>query len=194
MISETKLILASASPRRKELLSQLGFNFEIQIADVEENYPENLEVHEIPVFLSRKKALYFKDKVKKEEVLIAADTIVVLNNEVIGKPADKNEARKILFSLSGTRHQVISGVTVMGKGRTHSFYETTNVYFKELSNREIAYYIEKFQPFDKAGAYGIQEWIGMIGIYKIEGCFYNVMGLPLFKLFRELEHFGITRF
>ena len=182
-------ILASKSPRRKQLLLSLGIDFEVKTKEVDETYPEKLSIEKIPVFLARKKAESFQGNLKEKELLITADTIVCYENEVLGKPANKKEATKMLRMLSGNEHQVISGVCLTSTDKQSTFYATSNVKFKQLTKNEIEYYISNFKPFDKAGAYGIQEWIGIIGITHIEGSFYNVMGLPIQKLYEEIQKF-----
>lgn len=182
-------ILASKSPRRQELLRSLGMSFEVLVNDGDENYPDNLTREEIPVFLAELKARHFTNILKENDLLITADTIVWFNGEVLGKPDNQDEAIKILQKLSGHEHQVISGVCLTSILKRKSFYSVSNVRFKELSLPEIRYYVAEFKPFDKAGAYGIQEWIGYIGITHIEGSFYNVMGLPVQQLYSEIQKF-----
>lgn len=182
-------VLGSKSPRRSQLLESLGLSFEVKTIEVEENYPNNLNKEEIPVYLSQFKAKPFVPDLLKSELLITADTIVWFNGEVLGKPKNKQEAFQMLEQLSGNEHQVISGVSLTTYKKQKSFYSTSNVCFKKLTYDEIRYYIEQFQPYDKAGAYGIQEWIGSIGITHIEGSFYNVMGLPIQKLYEEIQMF-----
>jgi len=182
-------ILASKSPRRQELLHSLGIEFVVITNEVEENYPDILTKEEIPVFLAELKAKHFKNQLKENDLLITADTIVWLNGEVIGKPENKNEAVKTLQKLSAQEHQVISGVCLTSIHKQKSFFSISNVRFKELSLSEIEYYVSEFNPIDKAGAYGIQEWIGYIGITHIEGSFYNVMGLPVQQLYSEIQNF-----
>ncbi len=182
-------ILASKSPRRQELLKSLGIEFVVITNEVEENYPDILTKEEIPVFLAELKAKHFKNQLKENDLLITADTIVWLNGEVIGKPENKNEAVKTLQKLSAQEHQVISGVCLTSIHKQKSFFSISNVRFKELSLSEIEYYVSEFNPIDKAGAYGIQEWIGYIGITHIEGSFYNVMGLPVQQLYSEIQNF-----
>jgi septum formation protein len=182
-------ILGSRSSRRQQLLHSLGIEFEVKIKEVNEIYPEKLPVEEIPVFLSRKKAEPFRDNLKENELLITADTIVCYDSKVLGKPANKVEARNMLRMLSENVHQVITGVCLTSIEKQTAFYATSNVEFKKLSENEIDFYITNFKPFDKAGAYGIQEWIGTIGITHIEGSFYNVMGLPIQKLYEEIQKF-----
>jgi septum formation protein len=182
-------ILASKSPRRQELIHSLGIDFKVEIRDVEENYPSELLREEIPVHLAELKARPFQGTLLENDLLITADTIVWLDGEVFGKPSDRKDAIRILRKLSGKEHQVISGVCLTGMEKQKSFFSVSNVSFRELSNDEINYYIDEFKPYDKAGAYGIQEWIGYIGITHIEGSFYNVMGLPVQQLYCEIIRF-----
>ncbi len=185
-----KLILASQSPRRKKLLEDLGLKFETLPVDVDESYPPNLKAEHIAIYLSQLKANAFDFKNLYENcLLIAADTIVWQNGQLLSKPKDDKDAKRILNLLSGKAHEVITGVTLRTREKDHSFYSTTKVYFKQLSEEEIEYYILNYQPFDKAGAYGIQEWIGYIGIEKIEGSYFNVVGLPVQRLYTELLSF-----
>ena len=192
MLQHKKIILASKSPRRQTLLKELNVEFEIRLKEVDEIYPENLRGGEVPVFLSKLKGEAFKNELKDDEVLVTADTIVWLNDSILGKPLDRNDAIAILKALSGNMHRVITGVTIQQKDSAYTFSETTEVYFKKLSEGEITYYIDTFKPFDKAGAYGIQEWIGYVGVERINGCFYNVMGLPLFRLHEEFLRLGVV--
>ncbi len=182
-------ILASKSPRRQELIHDLGIDFRVEIREVEENFPAELYREEIPVFLAELKAKPFLGTLVENDLLITADTIVWLDGEVFGKPADREDAFRILKKLSGKEHQVISGVCLTGKEKQKSFFSMSNVSFRELSDKEIYFYIDEFKPYDKAGAYGIQEWIGYIGITHIEGSFYNVMGLPVQQLYTEILNF-----
>jgi septum formation protein len=182
-------ILASKSPRRQELLHSLGIDFKVILKEVDENYPDNLTKEEIPVFLAELKSKSMIYELKENDLLITADTIVWLNGEVLGKPADKEDAIKILQKLSANEHQVITGVCLTSVHKQKSFYSVSNVRFKELSQSEIEYYVSEFNPLDKAGAYGIQEWIGYIGITHIEGSFFNVMGLPVQQLYTEIQNF-----
>ncbi|MDB4052116.1 Maf family nucleotide pyrophosphatase [Flavobacteriales bacterium] len=184
-----QIILASKSPRRQELLKGLGFEFEIKTKEIEEVFPPALFKEEIPVYLSNLKAKAFKDYIKEDELVITSDTIVWNENKQLGKPKSRAEAIEMLQSLSGKQHEVITAVTLMTTIKTHSFYEITKVFFKELTLDEIEYYIDNYQPFDKAGSYGIQEWIGFVGIPKIEGDYFNVVGLPLNRLNEELKRF-----
>lgn len=186
-IKNYKLILASASPRRQQLMKDAGFTFEVRLKSVEEKYPENINLEQVPEYLSRIKAEAFRGELKADEVLVTADTVVCIHDRILGKPADRNEAISMLRELSGNRHLVITGVSVTTCTEQLSFSSHTNVFFKHLSNEEIEFYVDTYKPFDKAGAYGIQEWIGYIGIERIEGSFYNVMGLPVQKLYETLR-------
>jgi len=188
-LNNYNLILASKSPRRQELLKGLGLTFEIKTKEIEEVFPPALFKEEIPVYLANLKAKAFQEELQENELVITSDTIVWIDNKQLGKPKDRSEAIEMLKRLSGTSHEVITAVTLMSKAKTHSFYETTKVFFKELAQEEIEYYIDNYQPYDKAGSYGIQEWIGFVGISKIEGDYFNVVGLPLFRLNEELAKF-----
>jgi len=186
------IVLASQSPRRQQLLKETGLNFSIKIIDgIEENYSENLNSYEIPIFLAKQKASFYQDFLTDSTILITADTIVWLNDEVLSKPQNFDDAFNILKKLSGKKHEVITGICLTSKSKQKSFYSLTEVFFKNLEENEINYYIENYKPYDKAGAYGIQEWIGYVGIEKISGCYYNVVGLPIQKLFSELTNFII---
>lgn len=189
MRKELNIILASKSPRRQELLKGLGIEFEIRTKEIEEVFPAALFKEEIPLYLSNLKAKAFKNELKENELVITSDTIVWNENKQLGKPKNRAEAVEMLQSLSGKQHEVITAVTLMTSEKTHSFYEITEVFFKELSLAEIDYYIDNYEPYDKAGSYGIQEWIGFVGIPKIEGDYFNVVGLPLFRLNEELGKF-----
>jgi septum formation protein len=182
-------ILASKSPRRQQLLNSLGIEFQVKTKEIEENYPENLRKEEIPVFLAELKSKPFLSVLKENDLLITADTIVWFDGLVLGKPRNEEEAIGMLQKLSGNEHQVISGVCITSSNKQKSFYAVSNVRFKKLTKKEINYYVSEFKPFDKAGGYGIQEWIGVIGIIHIEGSFYNVMGLPIQKLYEEIQKF-----
>lgn len=184
-----KVILASKSPRRKELLSNLGISFEIKSKDVEEIYPKDLNAVEIPAFLASIKAEPFLSEIDDNTLVISSDTIVLLDNEIFGKPKDHEQATEMLSRLSGRKHQVVTGVCILSKKKKCVFTTTSDVYFKELSNEEIEHYISNYKPYDKAGAYGIQEWIGFIGIERIDGSYFNVMGLPVQRLYTELMKF-----
>ena len=183
------IILGSKSPRRKELLSGLGLQFEVRTLDTNEDYPDSLNNREVPRFLAKLKADALLDSLKSNEILITSDTIVLLENEILGKPKDAKHAYEMLRNLSGKFHEVITGVYLLSKEKSKSFQVATNVYFKELSDSQINYYIENYKPFDKAGGYGIQEWIGYVGISKIEGSYFNVVGLPVAELYDELKLF-----
>lgn len=182
-------ILASKSPRRNQLLQSLGIKFQVMVKDVEENYPKNLIKEEIPVFLAELKAKPFLLEAKENDLIITADTIVYFKGKVLGKPKDSIDAFQMLQQLSGKEHQVITGVCLTAQHKQKSFHSISNVQFKNLTDSEIEYYVSEFQPYDKAGAYGIQEWIGSVGITHIEGSFYNVMGLPIQKLYEEIQKF-----
>ncbi|WP_346859690.1 Maf family nucleotide pyrophosphatase [uncultured Draconibacterium sp.] len=182
-------ILASKSPRRQQLLKSLNIDFDVITKEVDEIYPEGLQREEIPVFLAELKSKPFIPELSDEDLLITADTVVCLGNSVLGKPRDYDEAFAMLENLSGKEHQVITGVCISSNKKMNSFYSLSNVRFKKLLRPEIEYYITEFKPYDKAGAYGIQEWIGTIGITHIEGSFYNVMGLPIQKLYEEIQKF-----
>ena len=191
MTSRTfKIILASNSPRRKELLSGLDVDFEVRVlAGIDESYPASLPTMQIAEYISKKKAAAYRETMAVDELVITADTVVILGDEVMGKPKDDAEACRMLRELSGQTHQVITGVTLTTMERQISFSVKTDVTFKELTNEEIHYYVEKYHPMDKAGAYGIQEWIGHIGVTGLSGSFYNVMGLPMQRIYEALKMF-----
>jgi septum formation protein len=181
------LYLASQSPRRRALLKELGFKVNIVKApDIDEIYPEYLTAYEIPLYLAKLKAESYTDLLPEKAVLITADTIVWLDNRVLGKPANLTEAKDMLLSLSSKMHKVYTGVCLKKGDYCYSFYDETDVFFKTLTKEEIEYYVDKFQPVDKAGAYGVQEWIGFIGVERINGSYFNVMGLPTHKLYNEI--------
>lgn len=181
------IVLNSRSPRRKQLLEQMGFNVRLVKTDISETYPPNLNMEEIPVYLAEKKANAYKKMLGEKEILLCSDTIVFIDGKVLGKPQNKEQAIDMLKNLSNKKHYVISGCYLKSKTNAISFYEKTAVFFKNLSLQDIDYYVENYKPMDKAGSYGIQEWIGMIGIEKIEGNFYNVMGLPTVSLFENIQ-------
>lgn len=186
MISQfPQLILASKSPRRQELLTLMGIEFRIVLKEVDESYPDGLTPPEIAIYISEKKAKAF-DELVSEEIVITADTIVVINGEILGKPDDEEHAVRILSKLSGNMHQVITAVSLLKNGRIHSFYEVSEVFFKSLTEEQIRYYVKNGNPMDKAGAYGIQEWIGLVAIERINGSYTNVVGLPTHRLYQEL--------
>jgi septum formation protein len=190
-ITAKNVILASNSPRRRELLQYILPSFQIAPSrDVDECYPDTLPAQQVSEYLSRIKAEAYKDLVTDNTLLITADTVVICDNRILGKPKDAAQATEMLQMLSSKEHVVTTGVTVMSATKTISFTETTAVTFNALSDDEIAKYIEVYKPFDKAGAYGIQEWIGCIGISGINGCFYNVMGLPLHRLYKAIIEIG----
>lgn len=185
-----KIILASNSPRRKELLKGLDIDFEVRIIpDIDESYPPELPPAQVPVYIAQKKADAYRASMKEDELILTADTVVVLDNDILEKPADKNEAIRMIKQLSGRKHLVITAVTLSTDNKHKVFSVTSTVEFAKLTDEEIAYYVETYKPFDKAGAYGIQEWIGYIGVKSIEGSFYNVMGLPIQRLYQELKDF-----
>jgi septum formation protein len=183
------IILASKSPRRQNLLKELGFDFEIKTKEIEEIYPPELQRENVAVFLSELKASTFVNDLRENDLVITSDTIVCLNDEIIGKPIDREDSIKMLGKLSGNKHEVITAVTLLSKEKQHTFYDITEVYFKTLTIQEIEYYVDNYQPFDKAGSYGIQEWIGFVGIQKINGSYFNVMGLPVKRVYEELINF-----
>jgi septum formation protein len=186
-LNKYRIVLASNSPRRRELLSGLGISYEVRVLpDVEESYPAALPVGEIAEYIAREKAEAYKSVMTDDELLITADTVVVCKGEVMGKPVDEADARRMLHKLSGCTHQVTTGVCLTTTGAHRSFSVTTNVSFKNLSDEEIDYYVANYHPMDKAGAYGIQEWIGYIGVTGLEGSYFNVMGLPVQRIYKEL--------
>lgn len=186
---EYNFILASKSPRRQQLLKSLDIDFTVQTKEVEEVYPAGMSKQQVPVYLAELKAQPFLKELADKDLLITADTIVCLGDEILEKPASFKEAFEMIQNLSGKEHQVITGVCLTTNQKSKSFYSLTNVVFKKLTLEEIEYYIQAYQPYDKAGAYGIQEWIGAIGITSIEGSFYNVMGLPIQKLYEQIQRF-----
>ena len=189
MIQGKRLLLASASPRRRELLSSLDTDIAIvTLKEINESFPENLPALKVAEYVAKlKRNAYDTSNLLDNEILVTADTVVVLGNTVLGKPHSKDEAAKMLRSMSGKQHTVVTGVTLSSKLKTISFSSHSDVTFDTLSEQEINYYVNKYKPLDKAGAYGIQEWIGYIGISKINGCYYNVMGLPLHDLYKHLQ-------
>ena len=190
--NKKKLILASKSPRRMELMQQAGLQFTTHLAgETDEIYPSHLQREEIPLFLSQIKADAYLSVVEitDDTVVITADTIVWINNKTLEKPADRNEAIEMLETLSGNMHQVFTGVCLSSTKKRSCFFDESKVFFEKLSHEEIVYYVDNFHPYDKAGAYGIQEWIGCVGIERIEGTFHNIVGLPVQKLYRELKKF-----
>jgi len=189
-INNYKVILGSQSPRRQHLLKELGIKFITKVkAGIDESYPDNLNYEEIPVYLAKHKAQYYENMLDLRTILITADTIVWLNNRVINKPQDHDDAIKILKDLSGKKHEVLTGICLKNSVKEETFCSKTDVYFRNLSDIEIKHYVDKYRPYDKAGAYGIQEWIGYIGIQRIDGSYFNVMGLPVQELYQKLSHF-----
>ncbi|WP_455671933.1 Maf-like protein [Phocaeicola sp.] len=187
-LDKYKVILASNSPRRKELLSGLGIRYEVKtLPGIEETYPDTLKGEDIPVYIAREKADAYRNAMQPDELIITADTIVWLDGVVMGKPTDEADARTMLRCLSGKTHQVITGVCLTTTGFQKSFATVTDVTFAELTDEEIDYYVERYKPMDKAGSYGIQEWIGFVGVEGIEGSYFNVMGLPIQRLYKELK-------
>lgn len=183
-----KIILASKSPRRRELLAGLDLDFEVKvIPGIAENYPDCLPSERIPQYIAAEKAEAYKGSIAPDEVLITADTVVILNDEIMGKPKDDAQAREMLHKLSGKTHQVTTGVCLTTVSSQKQFHVTSHVTFKLLSDEEINYYVSHYHPLDKAGAYGIQEWIGYVGVTRLEGSFFNVMGLPVQRIWEELK-------
>lgn len=189
-LKKYRLILASNSPRRKELLAGLGLDYEVRtLPDVDESYPESLQGGDIPLYISRVKADAYKPMLQSDELMITADTIVWMDGMVLGKPRNKLGAIEMLRQLSGGVHYVYTGVSITTQTRQESFYVATEVRFANLTDEEIEYYVDTYQPMDKAGAYGVQEWIGYIGVENIQGSYFNVMGLPVQRLYTELKKF-----
>ena len=189
-ITDYKVLLASNSPRREELLRGLDIDFEIKLLpDIDESYPSDLPVEEVAEFIALKKAKSYTSNLNDDELLITADTVVILNNVIYGKPSNKEEAKEMLCVLSGNIHRVISGVCLASTKKKTSFSVVSDVEFSELTNEEIAYYIERYAPYDKAGSYGIQEWIGYIGVKHLSGSYFNIMGLPIQRLYNEMKRF-----
>jgi septum formation protein len=188
-LNRFRIILASRSPRRQQLLKELGLVFETVIKDHDESYPDHLSGEEIARYVSHTKALSFKEGISDNEIVITADTIVWCNNEVLGKPVDTEDAMRIIRAISGNTHEVITAVTLLSADRESTFSETTKVTFDTLSEEEIRFYIDTFAPYDKAGAYGIQEWIGIAACSHIDGSYFNVVGMPVQRLYKELQEF-----
>ena len=185
-----RIILASNSPRRRELLSGLGYSYEVRVLnDIDESYPETLQDSEVAAYISRAKADAYRTTMADDELIITADTIVCLDGKVLGKPIDESEAIAMLRSLSGRTHQVYTGVTVATAENSSTFVSRSDVTFAELTDEEILHYVTQYRPMDKAGAYGIQEWIGYVGVERIEGSYFNVMGLPVQRLYTELKKY-----
>jgi septum formation protein len=188
-LNNYRIILASRSPRRQQLLRDLGLRFDVVIKEYTETYPEGLGGEEIARYVAHEKAISFKNGISDNEIVITADTIVWCNNKVLGKPLDSVGAIRILKEISGNTHEVITGVCLYSSYKEETFSVSTKVTFETLSLEEISYYVDKFKPFDKAGAYGIQEWIGIVACSHIEGSYFNVVGLPVQRLYKELQNF-----
>ena len=190
-LKKYKIILASGSPRRKEIFQILGFDFEVKTKETKEEYPADLPKEKVSEFLAELKAKAFENEVLSDEklIVITSDTTVVIDGEILGKPSGREGAIEMLKKLSGKKHTVYSGVCIKNKRKTVTFTAFTDVWFRELSDEEIVFYVDKYRPFDKAGAYAVQEWIGAAAISRIEGSYYNVMGLPSKMVFTELEKF-----
>lgn len=184
-----KIVLASQSPRRKQLLEWAEIDFEVVVKETDESFPNGLPIAEVPIHIARNKALAVisANPSFKDRTVLAADTIVVLKDEVVGKPTDRQNAIDILSGLSGNKHQVITGVVIIMNGKEIAFSDTTDVWFHDLTKEQIIFYVDHYKPYDKAGAYAIQEWIGVVGIKRVDGDFYNVMGLPVSRVVRALQ-------
>ncbi|MCB0478527.1 MAG: septum formation protein Maf [Crocinitomicaceae bacterium] len=188
MTYKWNFILGSQSPRRKELLEKLGISFRQESQDIDEIYPEEMVPQQVPIYLAELKSKAF-ESLQKNDLLITSDTVVIFQNEILGKPSNKKEAQETLTKLSNQWHEVVTGVCLRTNEKKVSFADTTRVKFKELSQEEIDYYIDNFHPFDKAGSYGIQDWFGVTCVDRIEGCYFNVMGLPVRLIYKELGRF-----
>ena len=183
-----KYVLASNSPRRKELLAGLGFDFEVRVIDgIDESYPASMPACQVAQFIAEKKAQAYRASMAPDELIITADTVVIVGDDILGKPKDEADAVRMLREISGRTHQVTTGVCLTTATRQRSFSVTTDVTFKQLTDDEIHHYVTTYRPFDKAGAYGIQEWIGYIGVTGLNGSYYNVMGLPVQRIYTELQ-------
>jgi len=187
LIKPDTIILASGSPRRKQLLTEAGIFFTVRTKPTDESFPEDMNVYQVAEFLARKKAAAFLDELACDQLIIAADTVVIHNNEILGKPSSPEEAFHMLKRLSGQTHEVITGVCLLGKNHEEHFSDRTTVSFRILSDKQINYYLSGYNPYDKAGSYGIQEWIGLIGVEKITGSYFNVMGLPVHLIYESLR-------
>jgi septum formation protein len=188
-LNNYRIILASRSPRRQQLLQELGLKFDVVIKEFDESYPPGLKGNEIACHVSLNKALLLRNEINSNDIIIAADTIVWCNNQVLGKPVDKADAIRILGEISGNTHEVITGVTILSVRKEVTFSVSTKVTFESITGEEIRYYVDNYQPYDKAGAYGIQEWIGIIACSHIDGSYFNVVGLPVQRLYKELYNF-----
>lgn len=188
-LKDYNIILASGSPRRKELLAGLGINFETKVLKgIDESYPNNIPAKEVAEYISKQKAAAYKNILNDKDMIITADTVVINGKEILGKPHNKQQASEMLENLSNKTHSVVTGVTILTKEKSISFSTETKVDFAKLSGEEINYYIDNYKPFDKAGAYGIQEWIGYVAVKSISGSYFNVMGLPIQRLYQELKN------
>ena len=181
------IILASNSPRRKDLLSMAGIQFSVQSKNVDENHPDNASLQEIPLLLAQKKAYAFSAEITNEDIVIGADTVVILNNKIYEKPTDRNDAISMLQELCGNTHTVVTGVCIFSKQKEVSFSKSTQVTFNQLTTEEITYYVDNFKPYDKAGSYACQEWIGAVAISKFDGDYFNVVGLPINEVYKVLK-------
>lgn len=188
-----KIVLGSASPRRKQLVEGLGLPCEVRKKSVDEYYPEDLDVYKVPEYLAELKSEPLVAGLSENEVLLTSDTVVIMNGEILHKPKDADEARKMLKNLSGSMNEVVTGVCLISAHHKTVFSSITKVYFSELRKEDVEFYIEQYKPFDKAGAYGIQEWIGQVGVERIEGCFYNVMGLPVHLVWEQLHRSAFSK-
>jgi len=188
-MTDYRLILASQSPRRQQLLKQLGCEFEVRLKETDETVPTSIPARQVSMFLAEKKANTFKNDLQSNELLITADTIVILDEEILNKPKDEEEAFEMLSKLSGRVHEVVTGFSLTSIDKQFTDSDTSLVFFRKLNREEISFYIKNYQPFDKAGSYGAQDWIGMVGIERIEGSYFNVMGLPVHKLYQALQNF-----
>ena len=187
-LSKYNIVLASNSPRRRELLAGLGIDFEVKVLqDIDESYPSTLPAMETAEYIAAKKAKAYRNQLHDDDIIITADTVVLVDNDILGKPHSPKEAREMLRAISGRTHSVVTGVRIVGREVDRSFSVSTEVSFAQLNDEEIDFYIERFKPYDKAGAYGIQEWIGFIGVTSINGSYYNVMGLPIQRIYTELK-------
>ena len=188
-----QIVLASNSPRRRELLAGLGFPFEVRVLEgIDESYPQDLPVSEVALYIAGKKAEAYRQAITDNELIITADTVVIVGDEILGKPVDETDAVRMLRELSGRTHQVTTGVCLLSSEQESRFAVTTDVTFKTLTDEEIQYYVTHYKPFDKAGAYGIQEWIGYIGVTGLHGSYYNVMGLPVQRIYSELQRMNFV--
>jgi len=186
MIQHKKIILGSQSPRRQKLLKQLGINYDIQVLSIDETYPSDLSPYDVPEYLASLKSEQFNTEKLENTCIITSDTVVILNDKILGKPIDKKDALKMILELSNKEHYVVTGVCLKFENKKKSFSSISKVEFETISESEANYYVNTFEPFDKAGSYGIQEWIGQARIKKINGCYYNIMGLPLNQLYNNL--------